>query len=249
MFVRFPPLFTEPSKTESSHTHAWAPFADAITYLWVRPGLLGLLLLFALVNFFVGMAEAVLTPMILSFTSAENLGLIMTAGGIGMLVGSLLATAYGDRWRKIYTIFGAYALIGVAVFMAGLHPSVLLVGGAVFLAFLALPTVMSASQSIMQAKVAPQLQGRVFGLRIFLNTAAFAVAYLLGGILADSLFEPLMLNGGPLTNLLGPMIGIGPGRGMGLMFMLMGVLATIAALSAFAHPRIRHVESELPDMV
>jgi hypothetical protein len=58
-----------------------------------------------------------------------------------------------------------------------------------------------------------------------------------------------MLNGGPLTNLLGPMIGIGPGRGMGLMFMLMGVLATIAALSAFAHPRIRHVESELPDMV
>jgi hypothetical protein len=76
----------------------------------------------------------------------------------------------------------------------------------------------------------------------------FAVAYLLGGFLANYLFEPSMMSSGPLANLFGPLIGVGPGRGMGLMFVLMGVLSIITALSAFAHPRIRHVESELPDI-
>jgi DHA3 family macrolide efflux protein-like MFS transporter len=37
------------------------------------------------------------------------------------------------------------------------------------------------------------------------------------------------------------------GRGMGLMFILMGVLSILTALSAFANPRIRRVEIELPD--
>ena len=45
----------------------------------------------------------------------------------------------------------------------------------------------------------------------------------------------------------GDIIGVGPGRGMGLMFVLMGILAIVIALSAFAHPRIRRVEVELPD--
>jgi MFS family permease len=124
---------------------------------------------------------------------------------------------------------------------------VALVSIAVFLAFLALPTVMGASQAILQAKVAPDIQGRVFGLRITLNTLSFALAYLLGGVLADKLFEPMMAENGLLAGSVGGLIGVGPGRGMGLMFVLMGILAVISALSAFAHPRIRRVEIELPD--
>jgi hypothetical protein len=34
---------------------------------------------------------------------------------------------------------------------------------------------------------------------------------------------------------------------MGLMFMLMGTLSIITALSAFAFPRIRRIDIELPD--
>jgi MFS family permease len=222
---------------------------QAVGYLRVRPGLLGLVLVFSLVNFFVGAAEAVLTPMVLSFTTSDNLGLILTFGGIGMLIGSVLISIFGNLPRKVYAVFGAYAFLGVAVFLAGLRPSVPLIGTAVFLAFLSLPTVMGASQAIMQAKVAPEIQGRVFGLRMFINTLSFAIAYLVGGTLADKIFEPLMIEGGALANLFASFIGAGPGRGMGLMFVLMGILSIMAALSAFAYPRIRRVEVELPDMV
>jgi MFS family permease len=218
-------------------------------YLVARPGLMGLVVIFTLVNFFVGVAEAVLTPMILSFTTPDKLGVILTVGGVGMLIGGVLMSIWGGGRRKVYAVFGSYALLGLAVVLAGTAPSVTLVTAAVFLAFLFLPTVMGASQAIMQVKVAPDVQGRVFALRAMLNTSAFAVAYLIGGPLADRVFEPLMADGGSLAGSLGQLIGVGPGRGMGLMFVVMGLLAIATAVSAFAYPRIRNVETELPDAV
>jgi MFS family permease len=218
-------------------------------YLVARPGLMGLVVIFTLVNFFVGTAEAVLTPMILSFTTPEGLGVILSVGGVGMLIGGVLMSIWGGGQRKVYAVFGSYAMLGLAVVLAGTAPSVGLVTVAVFLAFLCLPVVMGASQAIMQVKVTPDVQGRVFALRAMLNTSAFAVAYLVGGPLADRVFEPLMTDGGTLAGSLGQLLSVGPGRGMGLMFVVMGLLAIATAVSAFAYPRIRNVETELPDAV
>jgi MFS family permease len=249
IFVRFPEL-NQTSQEMLEKGKSWkSQLVQAVNYLRIRPGLLGLVLVFTLANFFLGAAEAVLTPMVLSFTTAENLGLVMTIAGLGMLIGSLLVTAFGNIERKAYAVFGAYALLGLAVVVAGLRPSVVLISSALFFAFFALPTVMSFSQAIMPSKVEPNIQGRVIGLRMFMNTLAFAAAYLLGGTLADGLFEPLMAENGLLAAVIGAIIGAGPGRGMGLMFVLMGLLAVLTALSGFSHPRIRNVERELPDMV
>jgi predicted MFS family arabinose efflux permease len=96
------------------------------------------------------------------FTTPENLGFILTTGGAGMLIGSLLVSFFGGFQRKVLAIFGPYTLLRVSVLVAGLRPSGVLVGTAVFLAFFFLPTVMSSSQAIMQVKVSPEIQGRVF---------------------------------------------------------------------------------------
>jgi hypothetical protein len=80
-------------------------------------------------------------------------------------------------------------------------------------------------------------------------TLSFALAYLIGGPLADRVFEPLLAADGLLAGTVGQIIGVGPGRGMGLIFVVMGLLAMVTAVSAFAYPRIRNLETELPDMV
>jgi DHA3 family macrolide efflux protein-like MFS transporter len=75
--IRFPGPKTAkgPAEPHSSWArdmwHGWR-------YLATRPGLMGLVVIFTLVNFFVGTAEAVLTPMILSFTTPEGLGVILS---------------------------------------------------------------------------------------------------------------------------------------------------------------------------
>jgi hypothetical protein len=76
------------------------------------------------------------------------------------------------------------------------------------------------------------------------------LAFLLAGFLADRIFEPLMLPGGALaTSIIGEFIGVGKGRGIGLMFLLSGLLLWLASALAYAYPRLRNVESELPDVV
>lgn len=158
-------------------------------------------------------------------------------------------SGWGGGHRKVFTVLGAYAILGAAVILAGSAPSIPLVSTALFIAFFSAPIVMAGSQSIMQAKVAPDVQGQVFALRVMLNTVAFAVAFALGGPLADKVFEPFMAMDGALAISIGQVIGSGPGRGMGLMFIVVGIFALFTALSAFVYPRLRRVEIELPDMV
>ncbi len=130
---------------------------DGWCYLVTRPGLMGLVIIFALVNLFVGIAEAVLTLMILSFTSPDALGVILlSTGGVGMLLGGLFMSVWGGGKRKVYAVFVAYALLGLGVLLAGVSPSVGLVTAAVFLAFLCLPTVIGASQAIICRLKLPQ---------------------------------------------------------------------------------------------
>jgi hypothetical protein len=110
-----------------------------------------------------------------------------------------------------------------------------------------MPISNGCSQAIWQTKVAPDVQGRVFAIRRMIAFAIIPVAYGTAGTLADQVFEPLMAEGGRLAGVLGSLLGVGPGRGIGLMFVLAGSLYMLLALLIFLHPRIRRLELELPD--
>jgi hypothetical protein len=52
---------------------------------------------------------------------------------------------------------------------------------------------------------------------------------------------------GRLAGSVGAIIGVGPGRGIALLIIVIGILSAGAALAAFLNPRIRRVEDEIPD--
>jgi hypothetical protein len=45
----------------------------------------------------------------------------------------------------------------------------------------------------------------------------------------------------------GKVIGVGPGRGIALMLLSLAALPAIAAVRGLLNPRLRNLESELPD--
>jgi MFS family permease len=216
-------------------------------YLTARPGLLGLLIVFVFGNFFVGNAQALLTPMILGFASTKTLGAILSAGGIGMVLGGITLSIWGGGRNRIYTILGFYILLGFGIMSAGLFPSPRIVGAAIFLSFFSLPFIIGTTNAILISKVARDVQGRVFSLRIMLVTLSFTLAFSVAGPLADRFFEPLLSSSGALASSLGMILGTGEGRGIGLMFVFVGIVAMVTAMSGFLSPRLRNVENELPD--
>ncbi len=58
-----------------------------------------------------------------------------------------------------------------------------------------------------------------------------------------------MVEGGALADSVGKVIGTGAGRGSAFIFILVGLLVLIASFFAWLHPRVRNIETEIPDVV
>ena len=88
----------------------------------------------------------------------------------------------------------------------------------------------------------------MFSVRALLAQSMMPLAFLISGPLADHVFSLMMRDGGLLAKtFVGALLGAGPGRGIGLMFVISGLLAVIASGLAYLNPHIRDLEAELPD--
>ncbi len=237
---------TAPSKLDGRSLLSEAAYGW--TYIAARPGLLGLLIFLAATNFFLGgMVGPLITPMILEIASPQILGLVISIAGGGMLLSSLVMSAWGGPQRRIAGILGFELVCGLFMMLIGLRPSAWLIALGAFGAHFTLPIIRGSNLAIWQSKVAPEVQGRVFAAQQAIAKAATPLAYLAAGPLADKIFGPALLSGGPLAESVGQIVGVGPGRGIGLLFVVMGVLTMLATGVAYLNPRIRLVEEELPD--
>lgn len=246
LIVRFPdrPRATQHAARESrtqAITAGWR-------YIIQRPGLLALLIYFALINFFLGSIEVLVTPLALSVTSADMLGVILFTGGLGMVAGSLTMSFWGGPRRKIYGILVAQLIGGLCVLLAGLNTHVLVFVAVAFIYFFGVPIGDGCSTMILQQKVATYVQGRVFALVGAITSFVLPISYLIVSTLVDRVFEPLMMPDGALAGTMGPLIGVGEGRGIALMFATMGLLAMVVTLLAYLYPPLRLIEDQLPTM-
>jgi len=105
----------------------------------------------------------------------------------------------------------------------------------------------TSGQTLLQVKVAPDVQGRVFAARRLLTWAPDMITPLLGGALADYVMEPAMQSGGWLPTAFGWLVGTGPGSGMALIMIFFGLLTILAMLSGYLFPTVRNMEDILPD--
>ena len=220
-------------------------------YLVARKGLLGLLLYYASVNFFLNISAVMLGPLILSFGSASSLGVAQTVMGVGMLAGSLIMSVWGGvKKGKVKAIIGFIVLSAVGFMIAGFQPSLLFVSIGLFLLMFFLPFGSGPSAALLAAKVAPDVQGRVFATRSMISQSMMPFAFILSGILADNVFNPLLVEGGKLANtFVGRWLGVGPSRGIGLMMITSGLFLLVVSLLVYLNPRIRNIESEIPDAI
>jgi hypothetical protein len=144
-------------------------------------------------------------------------------------------------------LFGSMVVVGVCISISGLRPSAALIGGSLFVWSFAMPLMGTSSAAIWMPKTPQALMGRVAAVRRMAFMSMMPLAVLIAGPVADRVFEPLLAPGGPLAGSVGGVLGVGKGRGIGLMFVLLGVLVLLTAAAAWLSPAIRNVERDVPD--
>ncbi len=213
-------------------------------YVLARPGLLWLLIFIALFNLVWSMVGALATPLVLGFAGATELGFFITLAGSGMLTGSLVMSAWGGPKRRILGVIGFELLSGCCFILMGMKPALWRLALGAFFAHFTIAVIEGSNKSIWQSKIPPEIQGRVFAVWQMVSLSMAPLALLSAGPLADRVFGPLMNAATTVQTFpaLVGLVGTGPGRGVGLMFVLMGLIKILVAAAGWMNRHVRDVE-------
>lgn len=236
-----PPPSPEPRRSLLREAHdGWAFVRD-------RPALLYLLIYFPIINLFTGMVNPLFSPLVLSFASPAELGASVSISSVGLLLGGLALSAWGGPRRKVRGLVVGQVVSTACLVAMGMRPSLLLVTAAMFLNLLVGPFAAGCSQAIWLSKTPKHMIGRVFAIRRMLALSTMPIAALACGPIAERVFSPLLMPGGALAGSVGRVLGVGPGRGIGLMFVLIGSFVMLMSVLLYLNPRVRRLEDEIPD--
>jgi DHA3 family macrolide efflux protein-like MFS transporter len=228
----------------------WQESFYGFRHILRRPSLLGLQLVFMVGNLFATLGFTLMAPMILARTGSNELifASVNSAGAIGGVAGGLAMSAWGGPKRRVLGVIGGwllFGLLGESLLGLGQSLPIWLIAG--FAGAFFGPIIDASNQAIWQAKVEPDVQGRVFGVRLMIAWAISPLARLIAGPLADKVFEPAMQQGGGLAGTFGWLVGTGAGAGMSLILVLCGVGVALVAVVGYAVRVVRNAEDILPD--
>lgn len=232
---------------EKKKSSILADIKEAYLFLKSKPGVLGGLYLFTLIWFNVSAVQVLAMPLILSFGTTTDLGMIRSIAGLGTLVGGLLMIAWKGPERRVYGILVGSFLIACILIVLPIPVSVMWIAVCSFLIMAVAPVAAICSQTLWQKKVPVHFHGRAFSLRNTIMKAAQPLAFISAGLLADHIFEPMMQEGQWLADLVGAYWGVGEGRGVALMISLFGFISLVIVFFLALIPSIRNADTALPD--
>ena len=248
-YVRFPKVKHDQEASKNSDRHKQNKFSNVLedalsswNYIVQRSNLVKLLMFIAVTYFTFSMSEVLFWAFILSFSTSENLGILLSIGGIGMLLGSLLITTHKQGLNfRLSIIVLSVLLQGMLMIMFSVKTSLITAGIGIFGYLFVQPIIISCNLSIWQSKIPSNLQGRVFALQQLLERSLAIIAYIMIGPLVDFTFKPL------IGEQLEGSIGLESSVSVSLLISIIGGINIIAALFAYQDSQLRYLERELPD--
>ena len=224
----------------------WQEYLGGLKYLYSQRILLTIVLYISSLNFLISGAATLGTPYILARTGSETtLGFILSITNLGAIVGGVFVSVWGGTRPRMYTIMPAMVAIGLFLSMAGMAQTTPMLALAYFLFLIPMPIINALFMSIMQTKIPPDIQGRIFSVMGQFSLLLTPLSYLLVGPLADRVFEPAV--GTASWDTFAPFVGNAHGAGMGLIMVIGGISAALLSVVMFMIPSVRRMESILPD--
>ena len=216
-----------------------------IRYLKEHTAILRITLFLAVINFLAKLGnDGMLSPFILGRTGNNQsvLGVVESFTALGVLAGSLLATLMKPAKNRTRLIFITTGFVFAGNIIQSLTSRPWLWCAAALGSYL-MAAVMNVNLDIlMRERVPTEMQGRVFSAKSTLQNFTIPPALLLGGLLADTVFEPFMMKESPAQQALSGLFGTGKGTGIGLMFFIIGIAGMLVSFTRLRKPVYRELD-------
>ena len=221
--------------------------AGALGAVRAVPGLLALLLFSTFNNFLGGVFMALMDPYGLTLMSVEAWGVLLGLTSLGFIVGGVVVARRGLGANPVRTLLLVNVVLWCVTIFFPIRSAILPLAIGFFLYMTLIPVAEASEQTIIQKVVPLAKQGRVFGFAQSLETAASPITAFLIGPIAQIWVIPAMSDGGAGADAIGSWFGIGPERGMALIFIVAGCIGLLVTLLALASKSYRNLSAGYAD--
>ncbi len=228
-FIKIPEKSGPAQKQEKLLTAA----RQGLAWLQKNPLIMTLILYLACINLVASVYNAALPALILPKPEGGEavLGLVNTGAGIATLAGSVLVTFLPVPKNRVRVI-SLTLLLSMSsenfLLAFGKTPLVWCIG-AVF-GWLGIPLMNANLDVIFRSSIPLDMQGRVYSCRNTLQFFTIPIGFLLGGLLVDKVFEPLM-GAQSADSLLVSLFGAAKGAGAAMLFFIIGITGVLVCLA------------------
>lgn len=209
-------------------------------------GLRHLLLFAAALNVVLAVVNVLLFALLVPLAGEAGAGLLLSLGGLAMLVSAAAVSARGVPTRRVRALSLTTVAVGGGIALTGLRPSPVVVGVGLAVTLGGAALLSAIAGTLFQTEVAADRQGRLSSLRRVVPEALMPLAVLGVAPLAQRLAEPAMSPTGALANSVGNVLGTGPGRGVALLFVVVGVVVAALGVALGRDRTLRRLDVAVP---
>ena len=230
-------------KTKLSFKNIYSDLHESYVWLKNQKGLLALVSILSISNFFWGFTTVLLPPIVLTFSDARGLGIIESTIGLAFLVGSIISLRYSEYLQgNIKLAIQCGLLGGISLIFGSLRPSIFLLCIFGIISGVSGTVQYTISSGAWLAITNSDIRGRALALRGTIAQMLRPIGVLIAGPLGDYLefsFYP------DNNELLSPIIGTGPGRGYALLFLLVGILYICVWLINYQNKNLKNLSNQV----
>ncbi|MEV8635043.1 amino acid adenylation domain-containing protein [Streptosporangium sp. NPDC051023] len=243
LFVRFP------------RTMAWkrretlvAEMVEGWKFSWGVRGFRSMLFFFAFLNIFLSPLFLLISPLVLGFATLDDVGRVSFFGGLGVFLAGMAMTIWGGpRRQRLRGVMLSTVVLSVFCLVTGFQQNLVVISIGVFGMSFWLTMLNGVYATIIQVKVPQRFHGRVIALNTLIAWSTLPIGFGLVAPYGSAIFDPLMMPGGALADTIGAVIGTGPGRGVGLMYVLFAFAIAAIALVGMRTRTLSRFDEEVPD--
>lgn len=237
-FIQIPQPAPE---TAAAPTTFWQDWRTGFGYLTIQTGLLALLANTVISNYLLDGSLEITIPYVVTITGSEVItGLVLAVMSVGALTGGALIAARANIRNRVQWMLAGQCLVTLMYLAYGLARSPWLLAASLFLLMIPLPMGGALMHSLLQTRVPPHLQGRLFAIYAQLGFVGSTASFLSIGPFVDRVLEPGVQR--PWWSLVAPLVGHSPGAGMALLMVVTSVLMGVTTLFLWLIPAVRQLD-------
>ncbi|MCG6574230.1 MFS transporter [Pseudomonas sp. AF32] len=216
--------------------------AAALRFFAAERLMAGLLVYTMMRGAVLALATLMMTPLLLSTLGSQTLGMAYTWAALGGLAGAGLLISMGNPRRLMALVAVADLLLAGCVVALGVVSHAVAYCALAFVAITMASIADASVNSLWMRRIPAGSRASVFALISMLTIAGTSLSVIVGGFLVDHWFQPALMPGGLYADSIGRWLGVGPGRGVGLLFVVAGALFVLLPLSVLLYGPMRRLD-------